>query len=44
MPHDLNDDDVGAGKGLIPKSNNPSSEPMLTQTLVAIWRHQATIN
>ena len=32
------------GNGLVPSSNKPLPEPMLTQLYVAIWDHLATMN
>ena len=41
MPQDLTDDEVniGSGSGLVPSGNKPLPEPMLTQSLVTLWRH-----
>ena len=33
----------GSGNGLVPSSNKPLHEPMLTQISGAIWRHYATL-
>ena len=33
----------GSGNGLVPSSNKPLHEPMLTQISGAIWRHYATM-
>ena len=41
MPLDLTDDksNIGSGNGLVPSGNKPLPKPMLTQFLVAMWRH-----
>ena len=33
------DVNIGSGNGLVPSGNKPLPDPVLTKTLVAIWRH-----
>ena len=33
-----------SGNGLLPDSNKPLPEPMLTQIYVSIWHHKAAMN
>ena len=40
MPQNLTVN-IGSGNGLVPSGNKPLPEPMLTQSLVALWRHYA---
>ena len=35
---------IGSGNGNVPSDNKPLPEPKLTQSCVAIWRHQATMS
>ena len=42
MPLDLTVN-IGSGNSLVPSGNKPLPEPMLIQTIVAIWRHKATM-
>ena len=35
---------IGSGNSLVPSSNKPLTDPMLTPAYVAIWRHYATIS
>ena len=35
---------ISSGNGLVPSSNKPLPEPMLTQIFVAIWCHWATMS
>ena len=34
---------IGSGNGLVPSGNKSLTEPMLTQSYAAIWRHQASM-
>ena len=35
---------IGSGISLVPSSNKPLPDPMLTPAYAALWRHYATIS